>query len=332
MIAERALVRKKRRIDPEAREDFGTRRGDRHHKIELADGARLFVEESGPESKRGAVFIHGSVLRTDVWHYQIGGLGPHRTLFYDLRGHGLSTPKGETPYKLSTLSDDLATVIEDAGLDEAVIVGHSVGGMIALELCARRPDWLGSRIKGLVLANTTYGPVTETLMGSGLLSHLERATRRPFDVLGTQHHRIESFRRVIRPSDAVFWAVALAAFGPKASARQIDFTYDMLAETPTDVIFDLIKCYRDFDMRERLGEVTVPALVIGGTHDRLTMERASRHLAEHLPKADLHIFERCGHMSMLERHDEFNGLVTRFLDDNLGPPARRTTKRKAGKA
>jgi len=329
--AQRAALNRRRRDDPERDEDLGGRRGERSRMLQLPDGAGIFVEEVGPEdSPRGTVFIHGSVLRTDIWHYQMAGLGDHRLAFSDLRGHGLSQPKGDAAYSLKTLSDDLLATIDALGLAETVVVGHSVGGMIALQLCKDRPELLGSKIKGLVLVNTTYGPVTETLIGSGVIARFERMTRRPFDVLGAQHARIERIRRIVRPSDAIFWGVALAAFGPDASPKQIDFTYDMLSETPAEIIFDLVRSYRDHDMAEFLGDVTVPALVIGGTHDRLTQPKASRYLAGHLPKADLHIFERCGHMSMLERHEEFNTLVTEFLNDTLGAPSakrRRSTKR-----
>ncbi|MGH2756716.1 MAG: alpha/beta fold hydrolase, partial [Actinomycetota bacterium] len=196
--------------------------------------------------------------------------------------------------------------------------------------CKDRPELLGGKIKGLVLVNTTYGPVAESLIGSGVIARIERVTRRPFDALGTQHARIERLRKLVRPSDAIFWGVAFAAFGPDASPKQIDFTYDMLSETPSELIFDLVRSYRDHDMAELLGDVTVPALVIGGTHDRLTQPKASRFLADHLPKAELHVFDRCGHMSMLERHQEFNTLVTDFLHDTLGAPSakrRRTAKR-----
>ena len=327
VAAQRAAINRRRRNDPEAATEFGSRRGERTRTLDLPDGARIFIEEIGPENAdRGAIFIHGSVLRTDVWHYQMEGLGSHRLVFADLRGHGQSTPKGEAAYEMDTLAGDLLATIDDAGLEEAVIVGHSVGGMIALHLCKNRPDLLGDRIKGLVLVNTTYGPVTETLVGSSVIGRLERVTRRPFDALGKQHERIERLRKLIRPSDAAFWGVALAAFGPKASPAHIDFTYTMLSETPVEVIFDLVRSYRGFDMTDHLGEVTVPALVIGGDHDRITLPKASRYLAAHLPKSDLHIFEDTGHMSMLERHEEFNKLVTDFLNDTLGAPKRRRVK------
>lgn len=318
IAAERSMLKRRRRNDPEAGERFGTRRGERSRKITLRDGAETFIEEVGPESKTGVVFIHGSALRTDLWHYQMEGIGNQRLIFYDMRGHGLSA-KGDAEYTIDTLVDDLEEVIDACSLEEVVIAGHSVGGMIALKFALAHLELLGSKIKGLALLNTTYGPAVETLAGGAAITRIERVTRRPFDLLGTQAEKLQRLREVIRPSDAIFWSVAYAGFGAGASAKQIDFTYDMLSETQADVIFDLIKAYRDYDVRDRLSEVNVPVLVIGGTHDRLTQSHASEYISGALPKSDLHVLNGCGHMSMLERHRDVNRLLTKFTADILGP-------------
>jgi len=318
LVAQRSMVNRRRRNDPHAGEPFGQRRGVRARMVPLADGAELFVEEAGPLVRRGAVFLHGSALRTDVWHYQMSGIADHRLVFFDLRGHGRSLPKGELSFTIETLADDLEAVIEEAALDEVVVVGHSIGGMVALQLCSQRREWLGDRLKGLVLSNTTYRPAYDTSIGGAVVSKLERVVRNPLDLVGGYHERIESLRRIVRPTDSIFLAVSFAAFGPQASAKQIDFTYDLLADTPADVLFDLIKSYRDYDVTDILSEVTIPVLVVTGTHDRLTVPKASEYLAEHLPKAELRVLERCGHMTMLERPDDFNEMIGRFFDDVLG--------------
>lgn len=318
LIAQRSAVDRRRRNDPEAAVAFGTKRGTRQRMVPLPDGASLYVEEAGPKATSGVVFVHGSALRTDLWHYQMDGIGDHRLVFYDLRGHGRSRPKGDAEFTIDNLAADLEAVIDDAGLEEAVIVGHSVGGMIALKLCALRNEWLGDRIKGVVLCNTTYRPAYDTSIGGAVISKLERVIRHPLDAISGHHDRIERLRKIVRPSDQIFLGVAFAAFGPGASAKQIDFTYDMTADTSSDVLFDLIKCYRDYDVTEILSEVSIPALVIAGTHDRLTVAGASEYIAEHLPKSELQVLEGCGHMSMLERHEHFNEMLERFLNDVLG--------------
>lgn len=317
LAAQRTAVRRRRLNDTEAGEPFGKRRGVRGRTITLPDGAGIFIEEAGPESKTGAVFIHGSALRTDVWHYQLEGVGDHRLIFYDLRGHGRSEPKGERRFDIPTLVDDLLVVIEDAGLEEVVLVGHSVGGMIALDLCSSRTDLLGTKIRGVVCVNTTHRSAYETVVGGAAVARLERVLRHPLDAIGNYHHGVDRLRKIIKPSDSLFLAVSFAAFGPHGSARQVDFTYDMLGDTSTDTIFDLFKAYRDFEVTDLLPDVTVPVLVVTGTHDRITVPGASQFLADNLPKAELKVFERCGHMTMLERHAEFNTMLAAFLDEVL---------------
>jgi pimeloyl-ACP methyl ester carboxylesterase len=313
IAAEHTLVRRRRRNDPESREPFGNRRGLRSRVIERPDGARIFIEEAGPRKRRGCVFVHGSALRTDTWHYQLAGIDAHRLVFFDLRGHGRSTQSRDSMYSIESLGDDLGAVIADSKLDEVVIAGHSVGGMIALDYAVRNSDQLGSRIKGLALLNATYRPPIETLTGGAALTKAERFLRHPLDLIGKQSRHIDRLREFVRPTDALFWTVSFAAFGPGAPATHVDFSYDMLADTPADVIFNLIKAYRDFDVRDLLDEVKVPVLVIGGTHDRLTLPTASEYMAERLPDAELHLLAGCGHMSMLERHDEINSLLDDFL-------------------
>lgn len=320
VVAEHLVVRRRRTRDPEAQEEFGTRRGERSRKLDLPDGARIFVEEFGPaKAKAAVVFVHGSALRTDLWHYQMNAFPGRRLIFFDMRGHGLSQPIGSEDYTMKRLALDLEAVVDDAGLDEVVLVGHSVGGMVAMQYACDHSDLLGTKVKGVTLANTTYRPPVETIAGGAALAHFERFTRRPFDALGPHSHRVDRLRKIIRPSDAVFWTVSFSAFAPHASAKQVDFTYDMVAETPSETLFGLFKAYRSYDVTEHLGDMTVPVLIISGKHDRICLSEASEHMAAEFPKAQLEIFDECGHMTMLEAHNRFNSVVGSFLDDTLGP-------------
>jgi pimeloyl-ACP methyl ester carboxylesterase len=320
LAAQRSAINRRRRNDPEAAERFGERRGERSRTLSLPDGANLFIEETGPESGPAAIFVHGSCMRTDMWHYQLPGIGGHRLIFYDLRGHGMSQPKGDDAYTIERLAADLKLVISDSGASEVVIVGHSVGGMIALDLCRLYPELVGTSVKGLVLMNTTHRPAIETVIGGAPLARIERMVRRPLDAIGTRADYVDRLRKILKPTDTVFMAVSLAAFGPGASAKQIDFTYDMLAETSADVIFDLLKAYRDYEVTDHLEGVNLPVLVLGGTHDRITIGKASEEIAAGLPKAELKMLQGCGHMSMLERHREVGRSLEGFFDDVLGRP------------
>ncbi len=330
LVAQHALVKRRRIGDPESSEPFTKRRGERARTIRTPDGASIFIEERGPGSRTGVVFIHGSALRTDLWHYQMPAFDGRRLVFYDLRGHGRSVSGGlgrnseisggrdEIEFSVTALGHDLEVVLDDCGLEEVVLVGHSIGGSVALELCRLHPEWAGERIKGLVLANTSARLHQTTAAGEAAIQ-LDRFLKRPTEFLGGSRSRyVDRLRKIVRPTDSAFLITAYVAFGPHASAKQVDLTYDMVADTPSQTILDLFKAYRTFDMWDVLGEIRVPAIVISGTNDRITVPSASEHLAAELPKAELVMLKGAGHMSMLERHEEFNTILASFFEDHLG--------------
>ncbi len=329
LAAQHTLVKRRRIGDTESSEPFTRRRGERARTIRTPDGASIFIEETGPVSKSGVVFIHGSALRTDLWHYQMPGIDGRRLVFFDLRGHGRSQRgglgrtsnkprKGELEFSVTTLAKDLEAVIEDCGLEEVVLVGHSIGGSVALELCRLHPEWINERIRGLVVANTS-ARLSQTTAAGEMMIQLDRFLKRPTEFLvGGRSRYLDRLRKIVRPTDTAFLVVSFVAFGGQASAKQVDLTYDMVADTPSETILDLFKAYRTFDMWDELDDILVPTVVISGTEDRITVPSASEHLASRLPKAELIMLEGCGHMSMLERHEEFNTILSSFIADHLG--------------
>ena len=172
--------------------------------------------------------------------------------------------------------------------------------MIALELAATRREMLGDRSR---VSSSPTPPTSRRwrrLQVGATLAHVERFSRRPFEFLGPHAERIDNLRKVIKPSDALFWSVSFAAFGPRSSAKQIDFIYDMLAETPSDVIFDLFKAYRGFNVEDEL-ERDNRSDPFGRRKPRPDHTgRGVRAHGSHVPKAQLEIFDGCGHMTMLE--------------------------------
>ena len=154
-----------------------------HHDIEVDDGGRIHVVERG----RGPaiVFLHGIMLRSDLWAHALRDLAPHhRVIAVDLRGHGKSVPgragfsapgatgpvetlagvapmaaAGEGSPGIRRLASDVKAVLEALEVDHAVVVGHSMGGLVALQLVSDLgPSELHRRVAGLVLVSTFAGP------------------------------------------------------------------------------------------------------------------------------------------------------------------------------
>ena len=156
-----ALVRANRRwqVDPTSPEAL-----DRmlpadvvDHVVTVGDGGKIHVVERGQGPP--VVLVHGVTLGVAVWAPQLRRLADqgHRVIAVGQRGHGRSSA-GEGGYSLERLADDLHEVLEALDVTGAVLVGHSMGGMVAQLAALRKPDEFGRHVAGLVLLATSAGP------------------------------------------------------------------------------------------------------------------------------------------------------------------------------
>ena len=279
---------------PRRRRPSATRRGVRPQRSSYRTEPRIFVEEVGPDVASRRDLRPRLVPSTDVWHYQMEGLGGPSPRSSPTYAGMVSHNQGPRPTRFP---DDEERPRSCASKTAGPRRGRDRRPFGRRDDRARswprRPSTCsGHGSKGLVLVNTHLSARPSRRWSAVPPSRVERITRRPFDALGDrapQHRQAAEADQAARTPCS--WRVRRGV-RRHASANQIDFTYDMLADTPVDVIFDLIKSYRDFDAADHLDDITVPALVIGGTHDRLTLPKASEHLAENLPKAELQMLRR----------------------------------------
>ncbi|MDH3731202.1 MAG: alpha/beta hydrolase, partial [Acidimicrobiia bacterium] len=118
--------------------------------ITTDDGTSLRVISEGEGSP--IVLVHGLLVSLDVFALVWDDLvkAGHRVIGVDLRGHGGSTVGGDG-HGLDLSGDDLATLIRELDLHDAVMVGHSMGGMAVLSFAVRHPDLAAERVSGLVI-------------------------------------------------------------------------------------------------------------------------------------------------------------------------------------
>ncbi len=229
-------------------------------------------------------------LGTDarIWDEVIERLaGTYRVLSYDKRGHGLSdAPRGD--YSLDDHVNDLAGLLEHAGMDRVALAGVSVGGLIAQGFALRRPG----RLVALVLCDTAP-QLGEAAMWDGRIATIrERGLPAIADGI-MERWFSESFRRA-RPDDLAGW-------------RNLFLRSDVNGYCSTCATL------RDTDLGADVGRIAVPTLVLVGADDGSTPVPVVKACAEAIPGARFEIISDAGHIPSIERPEAVAALMTTFF-------------------
>lgn len=277
-----------------------------HHEVELSDGGSLHVVDRG--HGRPLVLLHGITLSALTWHHQVEDLaGPFRVLAVDHRGHGTSKA-GDGGWELERLALDVRELLEHLDLHDAILVGHSMGGMVALRFALDHRDALHERVRGLVLMSTSGTPVHRLAAWKALADAVTPSVKRGL-ALG------DRLPGGLFPASDLSYLVFRIGMGKGAAPEHVELNRLMTASTPVSVWSELMSGVVGFDVHDRLHEVALPALVLVGTRDLLTPPSAARVLASGLPGArPLVAFPGAGHMLMLERRREVNAELLRFAE------------------
>ena len=306
---ERALVgRRRSRLDAAALDAFRDPDDALHHHVTTSDGGSVHVVERGPLDAQPLVLLHGITLTAQTWHYQLHDLaGPFRVLAVDHRGHGTSKP-GSDEWDIDRLALDVRELLEDLDLRRAIVVGHSMGGMVAMRFALDHGDVLHERVAGLVLMSTSATPVHRLASWRALTAAVTPSLTRGLR-LG------ERVPGGLFPASDLSTLVFRLGMGAGAAPEHVELNRRMTASTPVSVWSELLAGVVGFDVRDRLGEIDVPAVVFVGTRDLLTPPSLARRIVEGLPKAQpLEVFPGAGHMLMLERHEDVADRIQRFAD------------------
>jgi pimeloyl-ACP methyl ester carboxylesterase len=234
------------------------------------------VPEAGPP----VVFVHGAGGTHQHWLYQVRDLPRSPTYAVDLPGHGRSEGFGRD--SVAAYGDWLIAFFDAAGLDRAVVVGHSMGGAITQDVALRYAD----RIAGLGLVATGARLRVAPAILDGILVDKEAAVDLITD-----------------------WA-----FGPEAPPEMVRLGRRQMGETQAEVLHGDFAACDAFDVRDRLGEIVAPALVLCGTKDRLTPSKYAIFMRDRIAGATLHLVEGAGHMVMVERPQAVVQALAGFLD------------------
>lgn len=255
------------------------------------NGVTLHYALGGTPDGFPLVFINSLGTDLRIWD----GVVPHFTnrfalIRYDKRGHGLSDCP-PAPYSIRDHARDLAGLLDRLEVQQAILIGISVGGMIAQDFAATWPE----RVQALVLCDTRTKIGTADLWNE----RINTLRQHGMDHLG---HAILS--RWFVPS--------FAEQSPEAYRGY----YNMLTRTPVEGYTGTCEAIRDADLTEATRKIKVSSLVLCGSQDISTPPELAHQLAELLANSRFEIIKDAAHLSCIEQPDAVAAAITRFLRSN----------------
>lgn len=236
------------------------------------------------------VFVHCWMCDRTYWRYQRSHFAnTYQVVTLDLGGHGESKAQREV-WDPETYADDVVAVANALKLQQMVLVGHSMGGPVAVA-AARK---LGNRVRGLVAVDT-------------LINVEDRAS-------------IEAIESYLAPFQQDFPAharkfVSQQLFPPEANAELVKSIADDIAGAPAAIALDSLRGLFAYDLVHTLSETKIPIRSINSDLFPTQIDINRRHIADY----DVHVLEGLGHFPHLEQPALFNQTLERVLTTLPGP-------------
>lgn len=258
------------------------------HCTEEGEGLPLIVHHGGPGLDQSVIAPHLSPLAQQL-----------QLICFDHRGTGRSAaPQGANPYHIDRFVADVDELSKVLEVGPFALMGHSFGGIVALQFALAHPELLSQLI--LVCAPASHHFIED--VEAALPDRLEP------EALSELHSLKDS-----GPSDYVMRR-SLELLAPiyfHNPARVSELALNSMRFGPkTQAVWDSLE---GFDLRPRLGEVLVPTLVIAGEDDRSVTTERARELADALPSGSLLVIKNSGHYPFIEEPQAFLSGVGEFL-------------------
>ncbi|MGQ3003397.1 MAG: alpha/beta fold hydrolase [Hydrogenophaga sp.] len=219
----------------------------------------------------------------------------YRAVAWDMPGYGHSAPI--EPYTFKGLAQSCIDLIDALQCEHVVLLGHSMGGMVAQEVVARRPE----RVSRLVLCGTSaaFGKRTDGRSADAWAQQFIAQRTAPLDA---GQSMAEVAQRLVPQM-----------VGPGSLPEGLRLAEHCMAGVPAATYRRALDCLVTFDRQAALGDIRVPTLLIGGEFDRVAAPAVMKQMAEAIPDARYAELKGIGHLMNLEAPDDFDALLLDFL-------------------
>lgn len=240
----------------------------------------------------------------------------YRAVAWDMPGYGYSPPV--EPYTFKALAESCIDLIDQLLESEArlpsghspdatgglVLLGHSMGGMVAQEVVARRPD----KVRRLILCGTSaaFGKRSDGQAAQAWAGQFVAARTAPLDA----GKSMAEVAQMLVPK----------MVGPGAMPEGARLAEHCMAGVPAATYRRALDALVRFDRQAELAQIRVPTLLIGGEFDRVAAPTVMKQMADSIPRARYAELAGMGHLMNLEAPDEFDALVLNFLREPWPKP------------
>ena len=249
------------------------------------DGTRTFYERKG--KGKPLILVHGAGGTSAYWFNQLSELSKKLAVVaIDLPGHGKSAPMERKP-TIELYAEHVATFVNRVKPGKVVLLGHSMGGLVAQQVALNHPEIL----EKLIIVDSSAK-------------------------FAVQHDYVKSMR-----GEADFNPIEFASmfFSPKTLRNTNivtlleQMTGGMATSFDPKVLADDFELTGKADLRNRLNEIAISTLIVHGADDIVPLQSA-RFLHENIKGSILEIIPDAGHVVMIEKPNEFNEIILRFVE------------------
>jgi len=251
----------------------------------IVDGLETYIRESGEPAGEPIILLHGWGASTVSWNATIPALAEagYRVIAFDRPPYGLSAKVGDDlPLSITDQAHFTIALMDALNIEQAALIGHSMGGGVALQLALDHAD----RVRGIGLIGTGARlPVHPDILNNALTDQAAAA----------------------RLISNWFW-------GEGATDAQREASFAGVMQTPPEIMHgDFLSCV-GFDVRARLGEIRVPALIVAGEQDKMMPLKFSHLLHDNIAGSTLVIVPNAGHKLIIEQPQVVADAVQTWLD------------------
>lgn len=267
-----------------------------------ANGLLVHYRDQGNPDGAPIVLLHGNSASLHTWEPLVRELGDrYRIITYDQPGHGLTGPNANGDYSFAGMAEALDLVTNELGLDHFVLGGNSMGGWIAWRYALAHPE----KVDALILIDAAGAPLREG----------EEAP--PLNL---------GFRLIQNPAGRFL----LQHFTPrgliKKSLLETVSKKSIVTEDMVDRYWELLRypgnrraaaeralADREPEMFDQIGAIAAPTLILWGAEDQLIYPTAAQTFDEHMPNAEVVVYDGVGHIPMEEAPDRTAQDIDAFL-------------------